>query len=95
MKEVRILSWSKSKAPQTSWSPEYIAADDHGVAGSAVRTGRYGSDHYPWDWYIIPLHPAPEGVRVNASGVADTLRSAKDQAEQAARLMRDTKGEWR
>lgn len=94
-KEVRVLRWSKAAQRGDGWSPEYIATDEHGEAGSAVRTGRYGSDDYPWDWHITPLHPAPEGVRVQSSGSADTLRSAKDHAEQAARLMRDTKGEWR
>jgi hypothetical protein len=83
----RPLTWSKGKQGD-GWSPEYIAADDNGVAGGAVRTGRYGADDYPWEWHIEPLHPAPEGVRVRTSGVADTLRSAKDQAQQAARLVR-------
>jgi len=94
-KEIRVLRWSRSKEPQTSWSALYIATDEHGEAGDVSRTGRYGSDDYPWDWHITPLHAPPEGVRVRNSGSADTLRSAKDQAEQAARLTRDTKRAWR
>ncbi len=93
--EVRVIfRWEKHPTAD-AWSQEYVGIDAHGEAGSAVRTGRYGSDDYPWDWHVEALHPAPEGVRVRTSGAADTLRSAKDQMEQAARLTRDTKGEWK
>jgi hypothetical protein len=98
MAEVRVLKWRRVPREEDgsdAWSATYEATDEHGVAGSAVRTGRYGSDDYPWDWHIDKLHEPPAGVRVRTGGSADTLRSAKDQAEQAARLTRDTKGEWR
>ena len=88
MDEKRVLRWSKAKVRGDGWSPTYIATDSHGEAGSAVRTGRYGSDDYPWDWSIHILHAPPEGIRIRTSGAADTLRSAKDQAEHAARLTR-------
>lgn len=84
----RVLRWQKAKVRGDAWSPIYEAYDAHGLAGSAVQTGRRGVDDYPWDWGIDPLYPAPEGVRVKTSGVADTLRAAKDQAEYAARMRR-------
>lgn len=86
--ETQRLTWHKRKERGDGYSPEYVATDSHGEAGSAVRTGRYGSDDYPWDWSILPLHTRPEGVHGRNAGSADTLRSAKDQAEQAARLTR-------
>jgi len=99
--EVRVLRWRRVPREEDGgdgWSPTYEASDDQGVAGSAVRTGRYGSDDYPWDWHIEPIRKGVKyanGQAVKTGGSADTLRSAKDQAEQAARLTRDTKGEWR
>lgn len=89
------LDWRK--VPRTedagSWSPLYEATDTETgeVCGSAVRTGRTGSDDYPWDWHVEPLKKGvryPNGAPVRTSGAADTLRSAKDQAGQAARMTR-------
>lgn len=88
MFEKKVLSCFRPPEHGDGWSPIYEAHDAHGLAGSAVRTGRYGADDYPWNWGITPLHDRPAGVHVSTSGVADTLRSAKDQAEQAARLTR-------
>ena len=81
------LRWSK-RPTVDAWSAEYVATDEHGEAGSAVRTGRYGADYYPWDWQVFRLHEPPEGQRVRTSGSADTLRSAKENIEQAATLTR-------
>ena len=88
-----VLKWRRLPRDEDSgsWSAIYEARDQHGVAGSVVRTGRYGADDYPWDWHVDPFDRDARysnGQRVRTSGSADTLRSAKDQAEQAARLTR-------
>src|SRR5258708_39663430 len=89
MNEHRVLRWSKAAERGDGWSPIYEAHDAHGLAGSAVRTGRYGADDYQGDWGVIPLHEPPTGVRVRRSGEADTRRSAKEQPHHAARRTRE------
>lgn len=54
------------------------------VLGVAVYTGS-GADNYPWDWYLTDEGQARanaaaksrEAMRIRTTGVADTLRSAK------------------
>ena len=94
MGEENVLRWRKvpreENGNETAWSPVYEARDEHGIAGSAVKTGTH-LDNYPWDWSIDPIRKDAtyeNGRPVKTGGSADTLRSAKDQAEQAARLTR-------
>ena len=53
----------------------------HGVEMATVtKTGTH-LDDYPWDWYLARGIEPKDGGR--ASGVADTMASAKRQAELA------------
>jgi hypothetical protein len=93
-KEVFVLKWRRvpreENDNETAWGPVYEARDEFGKAGYAVKTGTH-LDSYPWDWNIEPIlknATYANGRAVRTGGSADTLRSAKDQAEQAARLTR-------
>jgi len=53
------------------------------TVGTVTLTGRQGVDDYPWDWWVENVTIVPGGSR--GSGVADTLRSGKDQLRAALR----------
>lgn len=67
MSEPRVLTWRKAAVRGDGWSPVYEAHDAHGLADSAVQTGRYGADDYPWDWsYHLPLRLCEVCTRIVA-----------------------------
>lgn len=78
----RRVLWHK-KAPG-HWYAAMAPGGD--IVAEAVLTGSH-LDDYPWDWYLMPdadsfrVEPASpqEAISRRQSGVADTLRSAKEQ----------------
>ena len=63
-------------------SSEYDLISSEGrVVAHVARTGEYGRDPYPWDWWLAENRESRNG-RVN--GVTDSLRDAVEQAAIAA-----------
>jgi hypothetical protein len=60
----------------------------------AAQTGRPGVDDYPWDWSLTDagrerayaMLPARSMTRLRTVGVADTLRSVKENVAYLVRL---------
>lgn len=66
--------WTQARTPDGYPRWAYVEGDNPAtmtVLAIATMTGSR-ADNYPWDWYIWDQ---------NASGVADTLRSAKAKVE--------------
>lgn len=83
------IKWRRRK--NSDGSPRYDGEVAHGsaalVVASIVKTGTH-LDDYPWDWYFTD-----HGVRLSQSrhhsGVADSLRAAKREAEYEAAVCPD------
>lgn len=68
------LHWHRFGASGAGLGWYATTSDDHRhIVAEAFKTGSH-LDDYPWDWHF------PDGTE---SGVADTLKSAKHQAQAA------------
>ena len=73
-------TWHRSRDARGNVTHSLIGHDGRLLA-QATRTGRYGADDYPWDWWLA--HGVPAVIGRKQSGVTDSLRDAKEKARAA------------
>ena len=77
------IGWSRWKDTGTGVVTHSLIKDTT-ILARVVKTGRSGIDNYPWDWYLEDRVEAKPGHKT--SGVADSMRAAKEDVEWALGL---------